>query len=116
METSYAVNSFDIVIAIEVSEHILDHETIFKEINRILKPEGKLYLTTPNVLSKKIKSTLSFHGFYYHFNRLERGTYDGLQHVASIILNHYNYIATNIILIRQNIALINSNVHQAAYS
>jgi len=34
----YPDNTFDRVIAVEVTEHILDHETFFKEVNRILKP------------------------------------------------------------------------------
>jgi 2-polyprenyl-3-methyl-5-hydroxy-6-metoxy-1,4-benzoquinol methylase len=37
----YPDHAFDRVIAVEVTEHILDHETFFSEINRILKPRGK---------------------------------------------------------------------------
>jgi 2-polyprenyl-3-methyl-5-hydroxy-6-metoxy-1,4-benzoquinol methylase len=32
----YADGSFDLVIAVEVTEHILDHENFFSEISRIL--------------------------------------------------------------------------------
>ena len=49
----YPDGSFDRVIAVEVTEHILDHETFFSEIHRILKPGGKLYVSTPNILSMK---------------------------------------------------------------
>lgn len=35
-------NRNDLVIAIEVSEHIADHENFFEEINRILKPERQV--------------------------------------------------------------------------
>ena len=44
----YADKTFDRVIAVEVTEHILDHETFFSEINRILKSGGKGYSTIHN--------------------------------------------------------------------
>jgi len=39
----------DVVIASEVIEHIVDTDFFLCEVNRILKPEGVLILTTPNV-------------------------------------------------------------------
>jgi len=47
-------NSFDSVVSFQVIEHIKDDATYLKEINRILKPDGKAYISTPN-----IKMTLS---------------------------------------------------------
>lgn len=41
-------NSFDTVISFQVIEHIEDDAFFLKEINRVLKPGGKAYLTTPN--------------------------------------------------------------------
>lgn len=41
-------NSFDTVISFQVIEHIQDDEFFLQEINRVLKPGGKAYLTTPN--------------------------------------------------------------------
>lgn len=92
-EFPYPDNSFDIAVAIEVSEHILDHEKFFKEINRILKPNGQLYLSTPNILSLKSRLRFLLSGFYYSFGKLELDNYDGLQHVASLTLDQYNYVA-----------------------
>lgn len=89
----YPDNTFDLVIAIEVSEHILDHETFFSETSRILKPKGKLYISTPNIVSMKSRMRFLFSGFLYSFNRLELSNYDGLQHVASLTLDQYNYLA-----------------------
>lgn len=86
-------NSFDMAIAIEVSEHINDHEVFFKELNRIIKPAGSLYLSTPNILSLKSRLRFLFQGFYYSFKPLELNNHDGLQHVASRTLDQYNYIA-----------------------
>ncbi|MHB8095581.1 MAG: class I SAM-dependent methyltransferase [Candidatus Aminicenantales bacterium] len=89
----YPDNAFDLVIAIEVSEHIADHESFFSEISRILKPDGKLYMTTPNILSLKSRMRFLFSGFFYSFKRLKSGNEDGLQHVASLTLDQYNYLA-----------------------
>ena len=40
---------FDVVVATEIIEHILDLERFFAEIKRVLKDDGKLIITTPNV-------------------------------------------------------------------
>lgn len=41
-------NSFDLIYASEVIEHCTDTATFLKELYRVLKPDGKLYLSTPN--------------------------------------------------------------------
>lgn len=89
----YPDNSFDIVIAVEVSEHIIDHEVFFRELSRILKPEGQLLLSTPNILSIKSRFRFLFTGFFYSFIPLEMANYNGLQHVASLTLDQYNYVS-----------------------
>lgn len=89
----YPDNFFDLIIAIEVSEHIIDHENFFSESGRILKSDGKLYITTPNILSLKSRMRFLFSGFLQAFKPLELKNYDGLQHVASLTLDQYNYVA-----------------------
>ncbi len=89
----YPDQAFDLVIAIEVSEHIIDHENFFKEAHRILKPNGQFLLSTPNILSLKSRIRFLFRGFYYSFGPLELRNYDGLQHVNSKTLDQYNYVA-----------------------
>ncbi len=89
----YADKTFDRVIAVEVTEHILDHEIFFSEINRILKTGGKLYISTPNILSMKSRFRFLFQGFPYGFKPLDMNQHDGMQHVASLSLNQYNYLA-----------------------
>lgn len=42
-------NSFDVVLSFQVIEHIMDDTLFLEELHRILKPGGKLYLTTPNI-------------------------------------------------------------------
>ena len=43
-------NSFDFVVTFQVIEHIDDDEMFLQEIYRVLKPGGKLILTTPNIM------------------------------------------------------------------
>ena len=43
-------DSVDFVVTFQVIEHIQDDEKFVKEIFRVLKPGGKLILTTPNIL------------------------------------------------------------------
>lgn len=45
-----ADNSFDFAVTFQVIEHIQDDKTFISEIHRVLKPGGKLFLTTPNRL------------------------------------------------------------------
>jgi len=89
----YPDDFFDLVIAIEVCDHINDHEVFFSEISRILKPDGQLILSTPNILSLKSRVRFLLRGFYYSYKPLHPTNFDGLQHVASLTLDQYNYIA-----------------------
>lgn len=45
-------NKFDCVISYQVIEHIDDDQHFLREINRVLKEGGRLYLTTPNRLHR----------------------------------------------------------------
>lgn len=47
----YPDNYFDYVILMEVIEHIYNPDSVISEINRILKNNGKLILSTPNILN-----------------------------------------------------------------
>lgn len=44
---------FDIVIAAEVIEHIYDTDFVLNEIKRVMKKDGYLFITTPNLASLK---------------------------------------------------------------
>src|SRR5580700_2292563 len=43
--------AFDIVISCETIEHVPDHRAAVREMYRVCKPGGALYLTTPNYLN-----------------------------------------------------------------
>lgn len=44
-------NFFDVVVAGEIIEHVLDTDFFINEIKRVLKPKGFLVLSTPNTAS-----------------------------------------------------------------
>lgn len=44
-------NFFEVVVAGEIIEHIYDTDFFLEEISRVLKPDGKLILSTPNIAS-----------------------------------------------------------------
>jgi SAM-dependent methyltransferase len=44
----YGSGSFDLVIMVEVLEHVIDKERILGEVARVLRPGGAFFLTTPN--------------------------------------------------------------------
>jgi len=60
----YAAESFDIVLLVEVIEHLENHRAAMDEVARVLKPGGVLILTTPNIM--RLNSRLHFFLTGYH--------------------------------------------------
>lgn len=48
LDIPFPENTFDEVAAFEVFEHLNDWRKFLSEIKRVLKPEGKVYISTPN--------------------------------------------------------------------
>lgn len=42
---------FDVIVAGEIIEHVFDTDLFIQKIHKMLKPEGRLILTTPNIAS-----------------------------------------------------------------
>lgn len=68
-------NSVDCLIYTHVFEHILDFSKVFKEIKRVLKPEGMLFIEVPNVSGYYKNRVFDFYWFYIrehinHFNQI----------------------------------------------
>lgn len=54
----YEDNSFDVILAGEVIEHIVDTQEFLAEIHRTLRPDGAVLVSTPNVLWWKYRVKL----------------------------------------------------------
>jgi ubiquinone/menaquinone biosynthesis C-methylase UbiE len=75
--------TFDVVVCAEVIEHLeLDPMFMISEINRVLKPQGLLILTTPNITSSRglWKMLRGFEPYFYmqyrHSPKLYRHNYE----------------------------------------
>jgi ubiquinone/menaquinone biosynthesis C-methylase UbiE len=66
----YADNSFDLVTFTEVIEHVEHHQDVLREIHRVLRPDGYLIVTTPNILNIKSRLRFLFFGFWNLFGPL----------------------------------------------
>ena len=60
----YEDASFDVVLLVEVIEHLENHRVALGELARILKPNGVLIMTTPNIM--RLNSRLHFFWSGYH--------------------------------------------------
>lgn len=59
-------NCFDFIIALDVLEHVYDTQNAFKELSRVLKPQGKILISVPyNGLIKNMIITLFFFEFIF---------------------------------------------------
>ncbi len=77
-------NSFDVVTSLANLEHLNKPEQSLCEVYRLLKPGGRLFLTTPSVYAKPVLEFLSFelklispqeiqdHKHYFNRKRLEQ--------------------------------------------
>ncbi len=67
--------SVDLVLALEIVEHLFDTDHFLAEINRVLKPGGHLILSTPNLASLTNRLRLLFGGYpqYLEYSRAGAG-------------------------------------------
>lgn len=85
--------AFDVVVAIEVVEHVDGHDRFFAEVARVLRPGGIMMFTTPNILSLKSRMRFLLTGFYYSFGPLEPFARDPVsQHIAPFSVNRYEWV------------------------
>jgi len=62
--------SFDFLVLAEVIEHLKNPYDVVGELNRILKPGGKLVLSTPNILSLKSRLRFLSEGCWEYFREV----------------------------------------------
>ncbi|OIQ00694.1 MAG: hypothetical protein AUK35_02280 [Zetaproteobacteria bacterium CG2_30_46_52] len=79
--SALAAQSFDVIVAVEVIEHVTDPMTFFKEVNRLLKPGGLFYYETGNVACENAKTLgadwdyIMPEGHLYYFSPQIMGEY-----------------------------------------
>lgn len=66
----YADQSFNVVTATEVIEHLEDFRRVVREIYRVLKPGGVCILSTPNILNLNSRLRFLSFGFWNLFGPL----------------------------------------------
>jgi methionine biosynthesis protein MetW len=59
-ELPFAAESFDVVLCIEVLEHLFTPDQAVKEIHRVLRPGGRLVASAPNVAYWRLRANLLF--------------------------------------------------------
>lgn len=67
-------NEYDIVVSCQVVEHIVDVDKYLEELKRVLKPDGVLFITTPNVvlrLDAGMEPWNRFHVREYNYSDLD---------------------------------------------
>ena len=62
-------NSFNLVISTEVIEHLENKYLFFREVKRVLKPEGTFIFSTPNCLNIFNKILYMFRNRFIDFNK-----------------------------------------------
>jgi len=97
----YKDNFFDVVIAGEIIEHLLDTKKFLKEIKRVLKTDGKFILTTPNVASLGRRIFLLFGKNPYFEAAYGYPPEADAGHIRfytkKVLLNFLNYMSFNVI-------------------
>ncbi|NOZ81594.1 MAG: class I SAM-dependent methyltransferase [Candidatus Micrarchaeota archaeon] len=81
----YPENSFDVVFAGQILEHIYDTENFLKECKRVLKKGGILIITTPNIASLPSRIRLFF-GFYPRWVAPSLSHYQPADHIRAFTL------------------------------
>jgi SAM-dependent methyltransferase len=92
-------NSFDVVLCTQVIEHVEDPAFLVSEIQRILKPGGKIILNAPFLYpfhgmpeDQARYTTTQLLYFFREFDILDIGTLGGVgSSLATIYLNFINY-------------------------
>ncbi|MBP7216186.1 MAG: class I SAM-dependent methyltransferase [Candidatus Omnitrophica bacterium] len=69
----YPDHSFDTVFCVEVVEHLENPRHCCREISRVLKDAGTVFLTTPNILSLRSRLSFLLRGYSSYFMKYPNG-------------------------------------------
>ncbi|MFC1658629.1 methyltransferase domain-containing protein [Candidatus Omnitrophota bacterium] len=78
-EAAFPGCSFDVIVMLDVLEHLTDPKSTLLEVRRVLKNDGILYISTPNILSAMSRILRAkwwginkFHLFYFSKTTFEK--------------------------------------------
>jgi SAM-dependent methyltransferase len=75
--------SFDVALSIEGIEHLEDRFAYLRELRRVLRPQGTLILTTPNIVGLRSRVRFLGSGFYHRDSRpLGEAARNPFHHIA----------------------------------
>jgi SAM-dependent methyltransferase len=75
--------SFDLVVSVEGVEHLENPHLFLREVNRVLKHDGWLILTTPNIVSLRSRVRFLGSGFFHRDSMpLNESARHGLHHIG----------------------------------
>jgi len=78
-ELGFADGTFDVVAMMDVIEHIADVRGLLREVNRLLKPGGLLYMNTPDYHGIRSRATRSKWRYLYSFSHFHFFYYETLK-------------------------------------
>lgn len=92
----FADQSYDLIIAFEVIEHLTDHRALLSEARRLLTPGGQFIVSTPNRLyyeeSRRLSGPNPFHTHEFEFEEFRAELAEFFPHVAFFLQNHSDTI------------------------
>jgi 2-polyprenyl-3-methyl-5-hydroxy-6-metoxy-1,4-benzoquinol methylase len=65
-DTEIAPQSLDLILCLDVLEHLVDPWTVVKRLSPLLKPEGRLIISIPNIRNWKFIRKLFFNGDFHY--------------------------------------------------
>jgi SAM-dependent methyltransferase len=75
--------SFDVVVSVEGIEHLENPHSFLREVHRVLKDDGRLILTTPNIVSLRSRVRFLGSGFFHRDSMpLNETARHGLHHIG----------------------------------
>lgn len=84
---------FDVVFSIDVIEHLENSRHFLRECRRILKKEGKIIITTPNLTHLKARLKFLLRGVLYGFDKKD---YEDSGHITSVFVIDFKRMAKEI--------------------